>query len=493
MTQRQTTRDDLPANALPPELRDLPCRPRLTALLLMLTDLFGLTCGTGAAVYGYLAIRGQYEPSLYLRLWPCLLLFILAYDLVGLYHGVALYPGAGLGPAEELRRGSIATTACFLLLAWATFLSKTSAHYSRAVFLLAWGLSLVLLPLLRAAVRAAWARCPWWGCPCVIFGCGETAGRTLRILRRHPEYGLNPVAMIHLSDTEESHLDDSIPVIHRKEAVKLLADNGVTYAIAVLCEGTRDALVRFVHGPGRHFQHILVVPPEFGHSGIWASARCIETILGLEIRQNLLFRFPRFCRRTMDLTIVLLSAPIILPAIAILAVAVRLTSPGPVFYSQIRIGRHGRPFRMWKFRTMREDADQALAAHLADDPAARGEWEDRRKLRRDPRITPFGAWLRRLSLDEMPQFINVFLGHMGIVGPRPIVESEIEKYGDGYDLYQRVRPGLTGLWQVSGRNNLPFDERVALDAFYVRNWSVWLDLYIMLRTIPAVLSGTGAY
>ncbi|MBN2451865.1 MAG: undecaprenyl-phosphate galactose phosphotransferase WbaP [Lentisphaeria bacterium] len=469
------------------------CRPRLTALLLAAGDLIVLTLCNAAAVYGYLAIRGRYEPSLYGRLWPCLLLFILAYDVVGLYHGVALYPGAGLGPAEELRRGTIATSTCYVLLTSVTFLAKTSTHYSRAVFLIAWMLSVVALPSLRGVLRHFFARRSWWGASCLVHGCGATAQRMLRILRRHPDYGLKPVALLAPdAPTNRTHIE-GIPILRRQDDVPFLARQGIHYVIAAPCDITTETLLAFIEGPGRHFRHILVVPPDFGHSGIWASARCIETVLGLEIRQNLLLPFPRACKRCIDLAVVLAATPVLLPLTLAIAILVRLTSPGPAFYSQARLGRDGRPFRMWKFRTMDTAAEQILRHHLEANPEAREEWERTRKLRHDPRVTPLGASLRRLSLDELPQFWNVLLGNMSLVGPRPIVQAETPLYGEMMGLYTRVRPGLTGLWQVSGRNAIPFDERVALDAFYVRNWSVWLDLYVLLKTFPAVASGDGAF
>jgi len=139
------------------------------------------------------------------------------------------------------------------------------------------------------------------------------------------------------------------------------------------------------------------------------------------------------------------------------------------------------------------NAEEVLAKHLKRDPALRAEWKASHKLRHDPRITAAGRFLRRTSLDELPQFWNILTGEMSLVGPRPIVSEEIPRYGEAYAFYKRVTPGLTGLWQVSGRNRLPYEERVALDTYYIRNWSPWLDLYILARTIPAVLFARGAY
>jgi lipopolysaccharide/colanic/teichoic acid biosynthesis glycosyltransferase len=164
-----------------------------------------------------------------------------------------------------------------------------------------------------------------------------------------------------------------------------------------------------------------------------------------------------------------------------------------VFYGQWRIGYGGRRFRAWKFRTMVVNAEQQLEMHLANSPELRREWERDHKLRNDPRVTAIGRFLRKTSLDELPQLANVLIGQMSLVGPRPIVEEEIVKYGDAFRLYLRVRPGLTGLWQVSGRNDTGYAQRVRLDMHYVRNWSPWLDIHLLARTIGVIAGQKGAY
>ena len=164
-----------------------------------------------------------------------------------------------------------------------------------------------------------------------------------------------------------------------------------------------------------------------------------------------------------------------------------------MLYRQRRLGKDGKSFDVFKFRTMRQDADEVLARYLEENPGLREEWEKDRKLKHDPRITRVGHFLRKSSLDELPQLLNVVRGEMSLVGPRPIVEDEIVKYGEVYADYCRVRPGITGLWQVSGRNNTTYEERVSLDRYYVTNWCIWMDLWILARTFPVVLTGYGAY
>jgi Undecaprenyl-phosphate galactose phosphotransferase WbaP len=197
--------------------------------------------------------------------------------------------------------------------------------------------------------------------------------------------------------------------------------------------------------------------------------------------------------RVLDITLILLAAPYILLAFLTLAILVKLDSPGPVFYRQIRIGRFGRKFPVYKFRTMVQNADRVLQDYLDKYPELKVEWLATHKLKQDPRVTRLGALLRAWSLDELPQLWNVIIGDMSLVGPRPIVDAEVEKYGKCFELYIQVRPGLTGLWQVSGRNNTTYERRVELDEYYVRNRSLKLDLQILLKTVLVVLKKDGAY
>lgn len=205
-----------------------------------------------------------------------------------------------------------------------------------------------------------------------------------------------------------------------------------------------------------------------------------------------IFRY-RILKRWLDILLVLLSLPITVPILAIVSATVLLSSPGPLFYSHRRIRRGGIFFSMWKFRTMCVNSSEVLEDYLAEHPRARAEWNKTHKLRHDPRITSVGSFLRRYSLDELPQLWNVFTGQMTLVGPRPIVAAEVEKYGDGFSYYCRVKPGLTGLWQVSGRSELTYPQRVALDCDYVERWSLWRDFVILLRTFRSVVNQDGAY
>jgi Undecaprenyl-phosphate galactose phosphotransferase WbaP len=200
----------------------------------------------------------------------------------------------------------------------------------------------------------------------------------------------------------------------------------------------------------------------------------------------------RAVKRTFDLAFGVTMGLLSLPAAVLIALAVVVQSGGPVLYSQQRVGRGGRSISVWKFRTMVVDADAVLQQVIEADPALAAEWNEHRKLRRDPRVTGIGRLLRKTSLDELPQIWNILRGEMSVVGPRPVVADELDRYGANAPLYLAVKPGLTGLWQTSGRNDTTYDKRVQLDAEYVRTWSFAKDLQIVANTVPTVLRGSGA-
>jgi len=211
------------------------------------------------------------------------------------------------------------------------------------------------------------------------------------------------------------------------------------------------------------------------------------------VKSPLLLPFNRLIKRVSDIVFAIALAIPAIPLSLVIAMAIMLETRGPALFVHTRLGRGRRPFRLWKFRSMRNDADEVLGRYLAAHPELLAEWQETHKLKDDPRITSVGRWLRRSSLDELPQLWNVLCGSMSMVGPRPIVAEEIPKYGPAIESYEKVKPGLTGLWQVSGRTDLSYRRRVDLDSQYIREWSLGLDLKILWRTVRVVLRGHGAY
>jgi Undecaprenyl-phosphate galactose phosphotransferase WbaP len=217
-----------------------------------------------------------------------------------------------------------------------------------------------------------------------------------------------------------------------------------------------------------------------------------QELFFLTVRNNLGNRSTRLIKRLFDISVSALLLLLLSPLFAYLIVRIK-TDGGPAFFAHERIGLDGKPFPCYKFRTMVPNAAEVLERLLRENEQARREWDETFKLKEDPRVTKIGAFLRRTSLDELPQLWNVLIGQMSLVGPRPIVEAELERYGDDAFYYLEARPGITGVWQVSGRSDTDYDFRVYLDAWYVKNWSLWYDIVILVKTIRVVLNRAGAY
>ena len=444
--------------------------PRACIAVLLLADFAALCIGAALSILIWRHFGINFSTDLYVRLWPVLLLFPVAYGASG------LYPGFGRNPADELRKLSVATSVVYAALAVTIFLLKDAATYSRGTFLLAWSDTLILVPLLRSVVRSVCSPKSWWGNPVVIVGARGVTVALAAALESQPELGFKPVAIL-----EEPRL-----------AAAMARDRGIRHVILAMSEIPRETLRTFFEECGDSFSDVIVIPDLVGFSSLWAEPRDLRGTLGLEIQQKLLIPRARVLKRVIDVLLVVMFSLVALPLIVAIAASIKLTSAGPAFFGQRRYGRKGEPFMAWKFRSMAADASQALERCLAADPALREEWRKSHKLRNDPRVTRIGRFLRRTSLDELPQLWNILRGQMSFVGPRPIVAEEIARYGESYSLYKKVTPGLTGLWQVSGRNNTSYEERVSFDLYYVRNWSLWLDLHVLARTVKVVVLGDGA-
>jgi Undecaprenyl-phosphate galactose phosphotransferase WbaP len=463
-------------------------RKWLTWAPILMADLIAVSLAGVSAVLLRHAWSTLFSPADYLPFVPALGLFLLMFSLVG------LYPGIAINPVQELRRTVASVTAVYLILLAATFLLHTSGDYSRLIFLMGWVVSITLVVTFRNIVRSALSKQAWWGTPVVVIGTGESAQMVVRTLRRHSSLGLKVIAMLDDGDGSVDPGQLPAPLLGGLEMAPVMANTlGIRYAILAMSSvrGAEFAAViaRYAHC----FDHVLIIPDYLNLSSLWVSAKDVGGILGLELSQTLAQRTPQLVKRALDLALSALGGFFILPLLAVIYLAIRLSSPGAVFYSQKRIGKSNRSFHAWKFRTMVANANTVLREYLEDKPDLKKEWELNHKLRHDPRITAVGKFLRKTSLDELPQIWNVLSGDMSLVGPRPIVEEEIRRYGPQFDLYQKVRPGMTGLWQISGRNHTTYEERVQYDSYYVRNWSVWLDLFILGRTIRTVLGGEGAY
>ncbi|GJD87731.1 hypothetical protein BHAOGJBA_1236 [Methylobacterium hispanicum] len=314
----------------------------------------------------------------------------------------------------------------------------------------------------------------------LVVGTGEAAHRARQAVESEPLLGYRVVACLRPRSAGEAlailrgcGADLAVVALSREDE-----ELGIATARAFVSAGVPYAVCPTVQGLGFSSMRSTIM---FGHD-----------VLFMTDRKGLGDPAARILKRAFDVAVSSVILVAVMPVMA--AVALRVGADGGApFYAQSRVGRHGRVFRLWKVRSMTVDAEERLRRLLAEDPVARAEWDRERKLRDDPRITGFGRFLRKSAVDEIPQLWNVLKGDMSLVGPRPVVEAELQRYGDEADAYLLVRPGITGLWQVAGRNDVDYARRVALDAWYVRHWSFWNDLVVLFMTLPALLSRRGAY
>lgn len=372
---------------------------------------------------------------------------------------------------------------------------------SRVVYLWVWILNLLLLPLGRAAARGLLDVLGRWRMPTVIVGAGRNAREAVAALRSATSMGYEVVALIDAVPDAGADVrilrapgevpQVMIPAARLRDTLLRLGSPQVVVALDSLNDQESQRLIRQLTTAGRNL-HVIPSIRGLPLFGTRLSHFFSHDVLFLTVRNNLSRRSYRWLKRGFDVLASSLLLLLLAPVLLLVAFLVRRDG-GAAIYGHRRIGYGGKAFQCLKFRTMRIDADQVLEDILRRDEVSRAQWEKDFKLKNDPRITAVGRFLRRTSLDELPQLINVVRGEMSLVGPRPIVQAELDRYGDQAGLYLQVSPGITGLWQVSGRNDTSYAERVALDAWYVQNWSLWYDIAILFSTVRVVLGRKGAY
>ncbi len=388
----------------------------------------------------------------------------------------------GVHPVYETRQslvaiGSVAVLALSHLSA--AGLPWTPAFVCLPFFLVA--------PLVRAFARSTFAKTSWWGVPFLLYGADRRIQTLFAKHQKNASRGLVPAGFLQdrLSRRDISVAEHFLGTPHRTKEL----GSRVSCALVHRRGRTDNEIQKFIDSHLRGFARIVILPDDARLPSLWSMGGAA----GISIEDNLLRPSSTFAKRTVDVAIAGAALIVGSPLFAGLAIWNKVTSPGPVFFGHTRISKNGKRFKVWKFRSMVTNAEEVLQQHLEGSAELREEWETTQKLKNDPRVTACGRFLRKTSLDELPQLWNVLVGDMSLVGPRPIVENEIEKYEDTFDSYLRVRPGITGFWQVSGRNLTTYERRVELDEFYVRNWSIWFDLYILVRTVKTVLLREGAF
>lgn len=411
--------------------------------------------------------------------------------LLRLFRG--LYPGEGLSGPEELRASTMTTVSAGLVHVAVLF--ALQLRESRLVALSAWVLLALLCWGLRGAAKKVLLRLGLYGQPVVVVGGGQVLDRLVHELVRRPDLGLRPVAVF-CDDREVGARLDGVPVLGPTSlALDSVAPPQVDHAVVALSHVHADRAVATAHGLLRRYRTVTYLPASYGLAQLWVRPQAVGPYLTLRVQNNLADPVNALLKRCLDLALgvplLVLAAPVVL----LCALAVRAVDPGPAFYAQDREGQGGRRIRVWKVRTMVRDAEARLQDLLHRDPSAREEWERHMKLRRDPRVLPVvGGLMRRLSLDELPQLWNVVRGEMSLVGPRPFPDYHLAKFSEEFRALRRTaRPGITGLWQVTARSDADLRRQEEADTYYVRNWSLWLDLWVLLKTPGVVLSRKGAY
>jgi Undecaprenyl-phosphate galactose phosphotransferase WbaP len=406
---------------------------------------------------------------------------------------MGLYPGVKLSPVEELRRISVSVTCMFVVWSLSIYMLNGSLADNKWLLLGAFYVTCLLaLPVARSWSRRMLGTHTSWGIPALVCGDDAAAIRVFNWLTENHHLGLRPVGVIGDPRSLDAGPDDKWYAGSWSETTAIAEKRRVFWAVVVPPEDRSTAISSLVADYLYTIPQVHVLSELTGLPDHW-NPQQLDGLAGIHLQQNLMLPLPRFTKRCMDIVASVIGGVFLLPVLFYICMAVKMSSRGPIFYSQDRVGRYGRKFPAWKFRTMFQNSNALLEQYLEDNPELRPEWDAHQKLKYDPRITRIGKFLRKTSLDELPQLWNVLRGDMTLVGPRPMMPSQIEQYGVYYPLYTMVSPGITGLWQVSGRNEKTFEERAQLDAYYVQNWSPWLDVLLLIKTIRVVAFAKGAY
>jgi Undecaprenyl-phosphate galactose phosphotransferase WbaP len=460
----------------------------LVSAILIVSDLFGvmISFGTGFFLVNLYDLQAINFKS-FVTYWPYLPVFIIFFWIF------RLYPGIALAPADELRNFTLSSLLAHGGIIFSRYIEDTEFDIISIAFIVSFGLSSLILLTCRSFTHFVLRKSKIKGIPAVIYGSG-TAWRTVadRLLKnRH--LGYVPVMILN-SDPGSADNYKGIPILRDTGAgPEIVRRFNIKMAIIAMPGTSQADLARLINYSVSAFRYNVLIPDFVNAANIWMSVRDFDGILGFATARRLRMSWNLAIKRCLDVVLVVTGGIIILPFLLVIALFIKLSSPGPVLYKHKRLGQNGRELQVYKFRSMISDADQKLKDMLAADPELRAEWESNFKLRDDPRITGIGKFLRRTSFDEFPQLINIIKGEMSLVGPRPVTQGEVKRYGEDFQRIFSVKPGMTGLWQVSGRSDTDYEERIAYDTYYLQSWSVWLDLWVLYKTIGVVFRGKGAY
>ena len=417
--------------------------------------------------------------------------YLLIAFLVLTFFCVRLYTGCGPSPYERFRLRTIGIVGFVAIELLAGVPNGQSGllvvtEFSDALHLLIFG------HYFEAIIRNLLIHLGLWGASVALVGCGENSRKLAQLLLHQPSLGLRPIGFIETSRDRDLHNAAlPLPLIG---ATADLGRIGPHVEFAIFESAEELSAVTSTPPAWMSSCRFLLVEDVHDLQSLWLRTRMLGGAIGIEIRRDLCLRHNQVLKRAIDILFAIPIALLVSPIIVVLAFAIKLVDPGPAIYVQERVGRNSKTLRTLKLRTMYTDAEQRLEEHLSRDPQARAEWQRFFKLTHDPRVLPIiGNFMRHTSLDELPQLWNVIRGDMSLVGPRPFPAYHMNSFDYEFRIIRvSVQPGITGMWQVSSRSNGDLQVQKAQDLFYIRNWSIWLDIYILLQTVIVVLNGKGA-
>lgn len=422
---------------------------------------------------------------------PALLIFILAYE--ELYTQNFIH-------TEEIKKIFKAIFFWFFLVFFLIGITKKTGEISRTIVILTGFCLTLFLPITRLGIKSLLLKNAIGVKRIFVVGVNENSLEVAKIFCENPHLGYKVAGFFdHNANPGTIEIKNQKLKVWSLECLDEFLKSKITDGVLISVDSfpNEKEFLNFLSIIQKLTSEILLVPEKKLFSlliNVENVPLYTSKMTVLRSKNSMNSSLNRFLKNFLDLSIALIFLPLVLIITIFIALLIKLDSPGPVFFTQERIGKNGKKIKIYKFRTMFANAEKELIKLIKEDENLAKEWNQKRKLTNDPRITRIGKFLRRFSLDELPQFINILKGEMSLIGPRPVTQEELDEYYKEFKyIYQQVKPGLTGLWQVMGRNEIDFPIRVLMDVFYVLNWSPWLDLYILIKTPIALITGKGAY
>lgn len=399
-----------------------------------------------------------------------------------------LYPGFNTDKIEELRTLTYTTLTVYGIVGVTSFLMNTSIVSSRLAFLVSLSLSIFLVPLFRGMSRKIFAKNDWWGLPVIIIGTENTSHDLVKKFNKYPEIGFKPIIVFD-DDAENWGYIENVPVVGGQNLLPEIKEKiQIDDAVLAISNNSLDLTNSLVKKYSKYFNNITIVTNTTDNVSFWLKNKDFGGLLGVEFKFHLMTKSAQFIKRVFDITVTSILLILLSPLFLFIGIIIKLDSKGKIIFTQYRVGVSHKLFKIYKFRSMQENAEDKLQELLDNNPLLKEEYEKVLKLKEDPRSTKVGKYLRKFSLDELPQFFNVLKGEMSLIGPRATVPQEVSAY-DGFEhIVFNVKPGISGLWQVS-LTNPTMEERIVSNLYYIKNWSLFLDFYIFFKTILVVVSG----